>query len=241
MKRCLVAVCHNGQSVPSRTTQSLMELGWGDRVPQAKAAHGFDAIDLRWEDGWPRVDVMRDAVVMAAQARGYTHILFLDADMVWPTDVLYKMLRHHDKGIVSGLYFMKGGAFQPVAMRDGRMNESLGVMEYEHDWAYEADGDDLRPEQVVGMGCALIPLAVFDAIGPRPWFTYEDNREGWPVVSEDVPLCRKAAAAGFGIWLDPTVKCGHVKSFVVTEKWRQALTQELPLKLLGMAAEASQR
>lgn len=240
-KRCLVAICFNGASVPVQTARSCMEIGWGSRIPDAKAAHGFDAIDFHWEDGSPRVDAMRDAVIVQAQKRGYTHVLFLDADMVWPTDVLTKMLRHHDKGIVSGLYFMKGGAFQPVAMRDGRFNASLGVMEYEHDWAYEAAGDDLRPEEIVGMGCTLIPLAVFDAIGPRPWFRYEDNREGWPVVSEDVPLCRKAAAAGFGIWLDPTVKCGHVKSFVVTEQWRLALTQDLPMLLMKHAAASMER
>ncbi len=111
-RRCLVAVCHNGPVVFSSTVKSLMEIGWGNRVDEAKKAHGFASIDFSWMDAFPRVDALRDAVAMLALQEGqikpgvykhrYSHVLFLDADMQWPTDVLTKMLRHHDKGIVSG-------------------------------------------------------------------------------------------------------------------------------------------
>lgn len=220
-KRCLVAICHNGPVIFAETAQSLMEIGWGNRVQEAKDAHGFAAIDFAWSRAFPRVDALRDHIVAKAlfHPAKYTHILFLDADMVWPTDVLHQMLRHYDKGIVSGLYHLKAGDFAPVAMGNGKHDDERGVTVYTHDRDYRETGDDLRPQQVVGMGCALIPLSVFREIGPMPWFAYELDDQGWPAVSEDIPFCRKARQAGYGIYLDPTVKCGHVTTHTVTERW----------------------
>jgi hypothetical protein len=237
-RRCLVAVCHNGPVIFTETAQSLMELGWGDRVQEAKDAHGFAAIDFAWSRSFPRVDALRDHIVAKAliHPAGYTHILFLDADMVWPTDVLLKMLAHHDKGIVSGLYHLKGGDYAPVAMRQGKQDEGSAVTVYTHDRDYRETGAELRPQEVVGMGCALVPIEVFRAIGPRPWFIYEPDNEGWPAVSEDVPFCRKARAAGFSVWLDPMVKCGHVTTNTVTEKWHLAATDGMVSALMQAAA-----
>jgi hypothetical protein len=105
-RRCLVVVCHNGPVVFTETVQSLIELGWGDRVARAKAAHGFSEISFYWARNFPRVDAMRDSALDLAQREGFTHVLFLDADMVWPTDVLERMLRtpRDRKAIVCGLY-----------------------------------------------------------------------------------------------------------------------------------------
>lgn len=236
-RRCLVAICHNGPVVFTDTVQSLMELGWGDRVQSAKEAHGFTAIDFAWSRSFPRVDSLRDHIVakVLAHAADYTHILFLDADMVWPTDVLSRMMAHHDKGIVSGLYHLKGGDYAPVAMGQGVTSET-GITVYTHDRDYQQTGSALRPQEVVGMGCTLVPVDVFREIGERPWFAYESDDEGWPAVSEDVPFCRKARAAGFSIWLDPMVKCGHVTINTVTEKWHLAATTGMVGALLQAAS-----
>lgn len=238
-KRCLVAICHNGPNVPTVTVMSLMELGWGNRVQEAKDAHGFDGIDLAWSQSFPRVDALRDFIVEKALEHdlGYTHVLFLDADMVWPTDVLLKMLKHHDQGIVSGLYHLKGGDYAPVALGNGKQEDGAHHTVYEHDRDYRMTGNALRPQQVVGMGCTLIPLEVFKAIGPRPWFHYENDGDGWPLVSEDVPFCRKARESGYAIWLDPTVKCGHLTTHTVTEKWHVAVTEGMIGALMQAATK----
>src|SRR5690242_21964112 len=109
-KRCLVAICHNGPVVFAETVRSLMDIGWGTRVAEAKQAHGFDAIDFTWVSAFPRVDSRRDAAVELARFEGvdaqgyqhekYSHLRFLDADMTWPSDLLIKMLRHRDAGVL---------------------------------------------------------------------------------------------------------------------------------------------
>lgn len=235
-RRCLVALCCNTGSVPVKTAQSLMELGWGDRVAVAKEAHGFEEISFTWQTTFPRVDALRDSAASLAIAEGFSHLLFLDADMVWPTDVLTRMLAHHDRGIVGGLYVMRHPPFAPVALRDGQPVN--GITHYQH--ACEAlTSDALVPVDVLGMGCTLIPVSVFAAIGERPWFEYADDAQGWPVVTEDVPFCQKAAAAGVGIWLDPTISCGHVTTQVVDKRTAQRYVADhervaasLPMRLV---------
>jgi len=216
-RRCLVAIVHNGPVVCAETAQSLMELGWGNRVQAAKEAHGFAEISFVWERSFPRVDAMRDRVLVNALAEGFSHVLFLDADMVWPTDVLERMLRHHAAGIVGGLYCLKGPPYSPVALA-GIEKEINGVTHYNYQTDY---GQDLIDVNVLGMGCTLIPMSAVKIIGARPWFTYEDDADGWPRVSEDVPFCRKAKAAGVPILLDPTVKCGHVTSQVIDDRYHR--------------------
>jgi hypothetical protein len=229
-RRCLVAICHNSPIVFAKTAQSLMELGWGNRVEEAKKAHGFDAIHFCWEASLPRVDALRNVVVQRAlhHSAGYTHILFLDADMVWPTDVLLQMLRYHDKGIVSGRYHLKGGTFAPVAMMNGHVPEGSNTKQYAFDVDYRNDGktdaDGLRKVEIVGMGCTLIPMEVFRTL-ERPWFYYENDDDGWPRVSEDVPFCRNAGEAGFPIYWAPAVDCGHATINVVTEGYFISATE----------------
>lgn len=217
-RRCLVSICTNWPYVPVQTAQSLMELGWGDRVQRAKDAHGFSEVSFMWARSFPRVDALRDSSAELAVAEGFTHLLFLDADNVWPTDTLMRMLAHHDKGIVGGLYVMRHEPYAPVALTHGFKPSESTVTQYWHD-EQAVGATDLRPVDVLGMGCTLIPVEVFRAIGRRPWFEYANDDDGWPRVTEDVPFCQKARAAGYGLWLDPTIICGHVNQMITDVRW----------------------
>lgn len=242
--RCLVVVCTNWPYVPTETAQSLMEIGWGSRVQDAKDASGFTSIGFFWSKNFPRVDALRDSAVEFAKAHGFTHLLFLDADNIWPTDTLARILVHHDKGIVGGLYVMRHEPYAPVALKDGFVPEGDTMIHYVHDQG-AIGATELREVDVLGMGCTLIPLSVFDAIGPRPWFEYRNNAQGWPVVTEDVPFCQKAKDAGVRIWLDPTLSCGHVTHMVTDARWAkryQKATQDtldaLPIKVVPLEVPA---
>lgn len=219
-RRCLVIVCHNGPVVFTDTCRSLIELGWGDRTARAKEAHRFSEISFYWAKNFPRVDAMRDSALELARAEGFTHALFLDADMVWPTDVLERILRHAavDQAIVSGLYVLRTPPYAPVAMAGRFRKEGSDVDQF---YFAEELGEELIEVDVIGMGCCLIPLAVLEVIGPRPWFEYRNDDQGWPRVTEDVPFCLKAKEAGYTVWLDPTVKCGHVQPQVIDARWHE--------------------
>ena len=226
-RRCLVALCHNSPVVYAKTARSLMELGWGNRVETAKATHGFEVIDLAWFTTFPRVDALRDSAMNLAQVEGYTHVLFLDADMVWPTDVLTAMLAHHDKGIVGGLYVLRHAPHAPVGFAGSFRDPGSAVDQFYH-VDLVPGSTALIPCDVVGMGCTLIPVSVLEAIGPRPWFEYRNDDDGWPRVTEDVPFCLKAKQAGYALWIDPAVRCGHVSDDLkdVRHHWRYQQAQQ---------------
>lgn len=226
-RRCLVAVCSNERSIYRQTAGSLMQLGWGSRVTKAATKHGFEDVQFAWINDALLVSDLRNKAVEVARAQQCTHILFLDADMTWPADVLDRMLAHHDKGIVSGLYFMKTWPHWPVALTRPRVNPQTLQVDYDYDKTAH-DGESLMPESLVGMGCTLVPMSVFDGMA-APWFEYRQDLRGVWSVTEDVPFCQKASALGCPIYVDPTVKCGHIGQLAVSEPWYQRSLCEIAM------------
>jgi len=226
-RKCLVAVCSNERSIYRQTAASLLNIGWGQRVTDAAKAHGFTDVQFTWISRYLLVSDLRNEAVRVAKAQGCTHILFLDADMIWPTDVLSKMLAHHDKGIVSGLYFLKTWPHWPVALTRERVNPTTLQVDYDYDKTVHL-GTTLMPESLVGMGCTIVPMSVFDAM-PAPWFEYAEDGNGAWTITEDVSFCQKALALGCPIFIDPTVKCGHVGQLAIAEPWYERSLYEMAM------------
>lgn len=213
-RTCLVAVASNERTIMRETVKSLVALGWGIPVLEACHAHGFGDIKFTWVDRYATVDAMREEAALTALRLGCSHLLFLDADMTWPADLLLRILAHHDLGIVSGLYHLKQWPHQPVAFKGRKWQPIDQVFEY----TYDLDASlatALREQDLIGCGCALIPTRVFERL-PRPWFKYQRNaRTGLTTITEDVWFCEQASAEGVPLWLDPTIQCGHVGTPVV--------------------------
>jgi hypothetical protein len=213
-RKCLVAVCCNERNIHRHTVESLIKLGWGQRVLDAAEQYQFQTIDFMWSSRYLSVADLRDEVVMAALAGEYSHILFLDADMKWESDILSRMLAHHGHGIVTGLYHLKAWPHWPVALKGATWNAIDGDYDYTYDEA-APHSEMLRREELVGMGCTIVPVEVFRRY-ERPWFKYGTNAEGMTVITEDVYFSQQAIKAGCPMWLDPTVKCGHISQEIVT-------------------------
>lgn len=144
------------------------------------------------------VDVTRNNIAKYALENKYDYIMWVDSDIIVPKDTLVKLLSHN-KDIVSGVYAYKTlGAKQVVAKRfdsEGEY-EDLTISEIrESKKLIKVDG--------VGFGCVLTKTEIFDKIN-YPWFVFTQES------GEDIYLCRKAQNAGYEIYLDPTVLCGHI-------------------------------
>jgi hypothetical protein len=63
--------------------------------------------------------------------------------------------------------------------------------------------------RAVGTGIMLIKTSIFLKI-PRPWFKMRTARTGMTLEGEDWYFCKKARKAGFSVWCDPTLECGHI-------------------------------
>ena len=156
-------------------------------------------------------------------------LFFMDSDMLFPARALRHLLRRFERDhkphvdIVGGTYFQR---FEP---HDIIAYEQLGELAYrplttewidyasKHRENVSLDGrfagriignDGLVEVGGIGTGCLLIRRKVLDVMA-EPWFSYRD--EG----SEDLFFCREAKKAGFKIYLDMGLVCGHVSRVVV--------------------------
>ena len=141
---------------------------------------------------------------------GADYILWLDSDMIFPQDVMPKMLRHMEEGkeIVSGLYFRRRAPFTPVLFSklDIEGKSWTGYDDYPRDTTFEVAG--------IGMGCCMMKVSVVEdlLLNDQDWFT---PLEGF---GEDLAFCWRASRLGHKIHCDSTIKCGHVGQVIVDER-----------------------
>lgn len=139
----------------------------------------------------------RTWLVRYALESGATHLLFVDADMLFPSDVIPKMLAH--KKEIVGVKYKK---------RQFPVEWLLKPLEGEA----ESETEAFKVSHV-GTGLMLIDLKVF-ATMPGPWFNFGRDSQGALAMGEDVWFCNSARDAGFDTWVDPTINTGHIGEYI---------------------------
>lgn len=142
----------------------------------------------------------RNDMIRAALAQNCTHILFIDDDTCPPADTIERLLSH-DKDIVSGLYLQRGFPHFPLMFSQ---SYSDGRCLYKF---LTPDVDGLVECVNTGFGCVLIKTDVFRKM-ESPWVTLgEGEKDHW---GDDITFFNRAVKAGFKIYVDTTVKVGHL-------------------------------
>lgn len=129
----------------------------------------------------------RAALVAHAMERTATHILWLDADMRFPKDTLFRLMRH-EKPVVAANYATRQPPIIPVTTMED------GALLFDH-------GLELVEAKQTGMGCMLTEVAVFQKIG-KPYFAVGYAPKDDEYAGEDIFFCAKARDHGFAIWID---------------------------------------
>lgn len=137
----------------------------------------------------------RALLVDRAHAAGASHLLFVDADMMFPADTVERLLAHQ-RPIVGVTYNTRTNpttsTIKPLAMPSGVFTLPDTVFEV----------------AALGTGLLLLDLAAL-AVVPKPWFGYGTTPSG-EFVGEDIYFCHRARAAGLSVWCDPTIAVGHI-------------------------------
>jgi len=185
------------------------------------------------------LDYNRNVLVKKALELDADWILFLDADMTFPPDLVSTLIEdaiQNNASIVSGCYFKKHPPHACVSAlknhpQDPQLLIPIDPAASTESREEEASGPRLLECDVIGMGAALVKREVFEAT-PHPWFEYEVyEKTGEMSVTEDVPFCRKAQEAGFGIFTDVGLVCGHVGQVEITDldwqRYREGVIDDL--------------
>jgi len=139
----------------------------------------------------------------------------VDADIALPKNINnLKSLIEMNKDIASGLYFMRGEPYDPVffILKDGKRCVPKPIPRNQ---IMEIDG--------VGLGCLLVKREVIEKMikSNELIFEFEQKIVGDEVKgrSEDIFFCEKAKEAGFKIYLNTDLVCGHIGTSIVDERW----------------------
>lgn len=206
MTSILIATPSYDGRVPLRYAHRLVETF----AALSEADVGFVALDL---SGCAYLTKARDLLAAAfLQRTDCTHLLFLDADILWPAKAPLRLLETR-KDVVAGVY---RGRVAP------------------HTWHVQPLGDE-RPDAAglvqvtrVATGFMLIARPVLEALSKdapayhgdilggvearRIFPTGMQPREdgGTDFVSEDFVFCDAVRAAGFQVWADLGVPIQHL-------------------------------
>lgn len=156
----------------------------------------------------------RNLIARQALENGFDRVFWLDSDIKLPPDALVRLCADMDTGLdfVSGVYYMRKTPTKPVVYSDiwWRVNNN------------EAEAGSVNfdriPEELfevagTGFGCVMTSAKLLkdlvDMVGAP--FT--------PLigVSEDLSFCLRAKQAGYQLWCDGRIKCGHIGSHEFTE------------------------
>jgi predicted O-methyltransferase YrrM len=156
------------------------------------------------------VDMARNEMAEeVADDPGCTHALWLDDDMDWKPDLLYRLLAHH-LPVVGANYFRRMPPYDTVA--GNWVDSSPKVLPL----AYLPSG--IEQVGCLGMGATLIRADVFRQMrqhyNDSLWFRSKQ-------CGEDVWFCNRCREMNIPVYLDGSLVCSHQTTQVVTdEHWR---------------------
>lgn len=148
----------------------------------------------------------RNNSVEFAKQKGATHLMFIDADMVFPPDAIHRLLDH--KKLIVGTNSSHRQI--PVTSTVKFMDQDGNIVNVTPD----NTPDELFECFAVGTSFTLIDMKAFDRL-ERPYFqTIETSGSFEDYLSEDINFCKKSQAAGIKVWCDPTIRIGHIGDYV---------------------------
>lgn len=149
-------------------------------------------------------------------------MIAFDDDCLPPYWAIRRLVRHFEHGhhVVGGVGVMRGfphtttvGRFFPEK-RPVLMPRQNGQLEFRgFEWLDNIDDEPRLPESglvevdFTGFPITLFSKAVMKAV-EKPCFQHSDGKGGH--CTHDVYFCQQAQNAGFKIYVDPDVRCGHI-------------------------------
>lgn len=182
-----------------------------------------DYVLYREESG--SIEQMRISIAERALKDGCTHLLFLDADMVYPPDTFSRLMAH-DADVIGALCYRRWAPFEPLVFKhDGVGNTQMVPGE-------DFNFGDLIEVNGTGTGCLLFKTEVLLNL-EKPWFevTQEEREFSVHLTGEDINFCNKLKKAGYKILVDTSVEVDHLTLFRVNRNmyliWKKLKEQGL--------------
>lgn len=158
------------------------------------------------------IDALRNDCVEKALHEGCTHGIFMDTDQIYPVNTIPKLLSHK-LPVVGCRVHRRYPPFDSLMLKiqeiDSHTNGYEPIDEWEENSLVEVDA--------TGGGCLMFDMEVFRKI-PYPWFEFKKQEGTGRIIGEDILFCQKLKAAGYKIFVDSSLECGHLTTMIVNRK-----------------------
>lgn len=167
-----------------------------------------DEIDYQLAyQGGTLVYVGRDKLAKRAIEGNFSHVLWLDSDMIFTEDLLDDLM-YSGKPFVTGI--AHGRRAPHVSCIFNKIYPSIDRWEG-HDYpsgAFKIAG--------CGFACVLIKTEIIKAVYEKNGTAFFPTRE----LGEDLAFCKRATDLGFEIWAEPSVWLGHIGHITVYPEYQ---------------------
>lgn len=151
------------------------------------------------------IDGLRNHIVEQALLAGASHLIFMDMDQTYPVDTITKLLSHK-LPVVGCLVHRRYPPFDPLLYRG-----DIGTYELIENY----EKGDLIEVDATGTGCLMFDMEVFRNM-PAPWFRFRLTADNLP-IGEDFGFCSDLRKAGYKIFVDTSIQCGHLSTMEITD------------------------
>jgi hypothetical protein len=173
-----------------------------------------------------RADRSRNKILFEYLKSGHKvdYILWLDADMLYPQDMIVRYLTEKNIDILGCLYFKRGYPTAPIIYMKKRYPDK--VRPY---WAVDPTllpQDKIIEVDAVGFGGMMVNTKVYERMGDKMWHHYGPNFH-IPIkmedqASHDIQFCKEAQEFGFKIKIHLGVQAGHISDRVISlDTWME--------------------
>ena len=153
----------------------------------------------------------RNIIAANAVKSGFDRVMWFDSDMKFAPDTLVRLSADMDKGLdyVSGLYFTRRPPIKPCAFKELHWSGNDAGSEYYFDYP-----EGLTECAGTGFGCCLTSVDLLKKVGDKFGAPFAPLTG----MGEDVSFCWRVIQTGTKMYLDTSVKCGHVGQFEYNEE-----------------------
>lgn len=157
----------------------------------------------------------RNLISLMAIEKEFDNVMWLDSDMMFPPNTLLK-LQAHKTDMVTGLYVTRHAPVEPVLydVLEEPARNADGYLEKKIHPYTDFPRDAYFPVAGCGFGCVLTSTNLLK----RVWDEFGPAFTPFPWAGEDISFCHRVNLLGYQIYCDSTVSCGHIGTYVYTEK-----------------------
>lgn len=160
------------------------------------------AYDIEIESG-TLVYMARDKLASHALRSDYTHVLWLDSDMVFPDNILDDLM-FCGKDFVSGIAHSRRKPFV------GCLFKSINLSNLER-WKLEDYPKETFEVAGCGMACVLITTEIIREVLLKHGTAFTPFQS----YGEDLSFCKRVTDLGYHIYAEPAVRLGHMAHFPI--------------------------